>query len=620
MKISYNWLKSYIPEIPNAEKVAELLTFKLCEVEDVEKSPDGDMVFDLKILPDRAHDLLSHQGVAREIAGLLGIEFKLPDYKVPENSSLLTNLKIEIQTPTCRRYMGRIIRGVKVGPSPDWIVKHLASIGGRSINNIVDATNIVMFDCGQPIHAFDLQQLLDGKIVVRNAIDEEEIELVGSEKLKMKLRETDMMITDGIKNLAIAGIKGGLTSGISNETVDLLIEVANFESSSIRKTAKRLGISTDASKRFENDLSPNLCDLAMREISALILEMCPEASFEEIVDIYPKKQELKKVTFESQYISKILGLKIEDNEIEKILKNYNYNFSRESNKWEVEVPLMRLDINNERDFVEEIGRVYGYDKIVPEIPVVEIKGQDDKIWQKIYLAKQKLSNDGYSEVMTYAFCSEGSVEVLASASDKNFLRTNLTDGLKESISLNQKNLPLLDMVELKIFEIGTVFLKDKSSSAQGFGGIKEEIRVAYGDSKNITEVSLDEYINSSNLLWEKALPLEIPRQGLKEQKIFHPWSIYPFMIRDIAVWLPDGIGPEKLIEIYKEFGTELLIKEPKLFDSFTKPASSTGEPTKTSFAYRLIFQASDKTLTDEEINQIMQKITEKIESNGWQVR
>ncbi len=509
--------------------------------------------------------------------------------------------------------MGRIIRGVKVGPSPDWIVKYLASVGGRSINNIVDATNIVMFDCGQPIHAFDLQQLLDGKIIVRNASDNEEIELVGSEKLKVKLKNTDTVITDGIKNLAIAGVKGGLASGVSNETVDLLIEVANFEPSSIRKTAKRLGISTDASKSFEHDLSPSLCDFAMREISALIFEMCPLASFEEIVDVYPNKQELKKVTFESQYISKILGLKIEDEEIEKILKNYNYNFARHSNTWEVEVPAMRLDINNERDFVEEVGRVYGYDKIVPEIPSVESKGEDDKTWQKIYFAKQKLSNDGYSEVMTYAFRDKGEMEVLASASDKNLLRTNLTDGLKESISLNQKNLPLLDIAELKIFEIGTIFLKDNSSSVQGFGGIKEEIHVAYGDSKNITEVSLDEYINNSDLLKDEISFAISPNIGSAPQKVFTPWSIYPFMIRDIAVWLPDGIGPEKLIEIYKEFGTELLVKEPKLFDSFTKNE-------KTSFAYRLVFQASDRTLTDEEINQIMQKITEKIESNGWQVR
>lgn len=609
MKISYNWLKSYIPEIPDSEKVAELLTFKLCEVEDVEESPDGDIIFNLKILPDRAHDLLSHQGVAREIAGLLGIDFKLPEYKLPENSSASTNLKIEIQTSACRRYMGRIIRGVKVGPSPEWMVQHLASVGQRSINNIVDATNIVMFDCGQPIHAFDLQQLLDGKIVVRNATGGEEIELVGSEKLKVKLRETDTMITDGIKNLAIAGVKGGLASGVSNETVDLLIEVANFESSSVRKTAKRLGISTDASKRFENDLSPIFCEFAMREISALILEMCPEAIFEEIVDVYPSKQELKKVTFESQYISKILGIQIKDTEIEKILKNYNYNFSRESNKWEVEVPAMRLDINNERDFVEEIGRVHGYDKISPEIPLVESKGEDDKIWQKIYLVKQKLSNDGYSEVMTYAFRDKGSVEVLASASDKNFLRTNLADGLSESISLNQKNLPLLDIAELKIFEVGTVFNKNG-----------EQINVAYGDAKNITEVSLDEYVNSSELLKDEISFVVSPQgRSFKEpsqaslQKIFQPWSIYPFMIRDIAVWLPNGIGPEQLIEIYREFGTELLIKEPKLFDSFTKVD-------KTSFAYRLVFQASDRTLTDEEINQIMQKITEKIESNGWQVR
>ena len=164
MKISYNWLKAYVPDIPEPNRLADIFTYHLCEVESVEKLPDGDFLFDLGILPNRAHDLLSHQGVARELSGLLGIPFKDPTsiYKTPVSNP--TNLKVETETYNCRRYSARIVRNIKVGPSPEWIVKHLESIGTRSINNIVDATNIVMYDCGQPTHAFDLKKIVDEKI------------------------------------------------------------------------------------------------------------------------------------------------------------------------------------------------------------------------------------------------------------------------------------------------------------------------------------------------------------------------------------------------------------------------------------------------------------------------
>src|SRR3972149_1157011 len=192
MKISYNWLKEYLPDLPSkliqagvpalpkAEKLRDIFTYHLCEVEGVEKK-GNDTIFDLNILPNRAHDLLSHQGIARELSGQLGIKFTdpLPKYKIPKARP--TNLKIEIQSEKCRRYMGRIVRNVKVGPSPDWVKKHLESIGARSINNIVDATNIVMYDCGQPCHAFDLDKLVSEKIIVRTAKTAEMVELLGSE-------------------------------------------------------------------------------------------------------------------------------------------------------------------------------------------------------------------------------------------------------------------------------------------------------------------------------------------------------------------------------------------------------------------------------------------------------
>ena len=156
MKISYNWLKWYIPEVPEADKLTDIFNYHLCEMESLDKLPDGDTVFDIKVLPDRAHDLLSHQGVAHELASLLNIKFvdPTPKFKIPESKP--TKLQIKIETNRCRRYMGRIVRNVKIGPSPEWVVRHLASIGQRSINNVVDASNIVMYDCGQPTHCFDL--------------------------------------------------------------------------------------------------------------------------------------------------------------------------------------------------------------------------------------------------------------------------------------------------------------------------------------------------------------------------------------------------------------------------------------------------------------------------------
>lgn len=612
MLISYSWLKSYIPEIPKEDEITNLITFHLCEIESVEKLKNGDTVFDLKILPDRAHDLLSHQGVAREIASLLGFEFKLPEYKIP--NSLKTNLQIEIQTENCRRYMGRIVRNIKIGPSPDWVVKYLESVGQRSINNIVDATNIVLFDCGQPMHAFDLVKLASEKIVVKNAKNGEELSLVGSEKLKANLKNSDMVITDGVKNLAIAGVKGGLDSGISDNTKDILIEVANFDAVSVRKTARRLGFQTDASKRFENDLSPTLCDFAMNEISALILEMCPDASFEEVIDVYKKIPEERIVNFETSYISKMLGVKISTDEIKEILKNYNYEFTRDEDTFELIVPLMRLDITGGHDMVEEIGRAYGYSKIIPSLPSVSFERKDNDVWVDICIAKQKLVNDGYKEVMNYVFQNKGEVEVLASASDKKFLRFNLSDGLKESVKLNISNLPLLDIDEIKIFEIGAIFTKKG-----------EEIRVAYGDKKEVKEIGLEKFVSEKisseehgYFSVEKFLVLAPTRSQVSSEQIFQKqtfkmWSVYPFITRDIAVWIPETVSPELLIDVYKDFGTELLVKEPKLFDSFTKNE-------RTSFAYRLVFQSDDRTLTNEEVDIIMKNITEKITSLGWEVR
>ncbi|MEK7539301.1 MAG: phenylalanine--tRNA ligase subunit beta [Patescibacteria group bacterium] len=631
MKISYNWLKQYIPKAPDANKLVDIFNYHLCEVETAEKKLDGDVIFDLKILPNRAHDLLSHQGVARELASLLNIKYvdPTPKYKIPESKS--TNLLIEIKIDKCPRYMGRIIRSVKVGSSPDWVVKHLESIGQRSINNIVDAANIVMFDCGQPTHAFDLDKIKGG-IMVRDAQAGEEIVTLDNKEIKLK--NFHLVIADSKNVLALAGIKGGKIAEVDENTKNIIIEVANFDPMSVRKTAQALNIFTDARKRFENNLSPELGSYAMRELSALIFEMCPGAIFEDIVDTYPKKQKEKKLSFSANRISDILGLDVSVTTIKDILKRYNFTYDlvvgvplgTPTTKFLMTVPPMRLDLEIEEDMAEEMARILGYDKIKGNIPKISFKPKQNETYAKICWAKNRLLSDGYFEVMTYTFCDKGEVEVQNSASDKKFLRTNLTDGLKESSKLNQLNALFLGINQVKIFEIGTIFKKTG-----------EEMHIAYGDKKEIKETTLEEFVleNSSSkehgyfsaekflVLAPSRFQVSFKEDFLLQKKnknsslkplLFQMWSLFPFIARDIAVWVPENVKSSEVKNIIKKNMGDMVIRGPELFDEFKKG-------NQISYAFRLVFQSYDRTLTDIEVNENMIKITNKIkENNDWQVR
>ncbi len=496
--------------------------------------------------------------------------------------------------------MGRIVENVKVGSSPEWVVKHLESIGQRSINNVVDAANIVMFDCGQPIHAFDMDKMKGG-IIVRDAKDGEKVTTLDGKEISLTV--TNLAIADSVTALAIAGIKGGKIAEVDKNTKNIILEVANFDPTSVRKTAQSLNIFTDARKRFENDLSPELAPYAMRELSALILEMCPDAIFEDIVDTYPEKQKERKLSFSADRISKILGVSVSPDEIKDILKRYNFSFTESKGAFEIVVPLMRLDLVIEEDMAEEVARILGYDKIKGNIPKINFKPNINETYAKITWARNKLLSEGYSEVMTYAFSNKGEVEVQKSASDKKFLRTNLSDGLKESLKLNQLNAPFLGIDQVKIFEIGTIFKKSG-----------EEIHVAYGDKKAIKEITLEEFSEKPE---KNSLTFLQPSAGTfrpqNSSSVFRMWSLFPFVARDIAVWVSEGVESLKVLKVIKENAGELVIKGPDLFDEFSKDG-------KKSYAFRLIFQSYDRTLTDTEVNEIMANITEKIKTKGWQVR
>ncbi|MEK7572594.1 MAG: phenylalanine--tRNA ligase subunit beta [Patescibacteria group bacterium] len=619
MKISYNWLQNYFEEeLPEIEKISEGIIFHSFEVESIEKA-GNDTVFDIKVLPDRAHDCLSHWGIAKEISAIFNLKIKEKKYKIFEPKP--TKLEIKIEDNRCLRYMGRVVKNVKVGESPKWLKEKLNAIGQKSINNIIDAANFIMFDLGQPIHCFDLDKLESQKIIIRNSTTGESIDLLGSEKIgnlvktrSILLKSNDLIIADEKNPLAIAGIKGGTKAEVDSNTKNIVIEVANFNSIAIRKTSKQFNIFTEAVKRYENEISPELCEKTMNAITDLIWEL-NEVEVEEIIDIYPTKAEQKEVSVSVDYINKHLGTSFLKEEIEGVWKRLNFEFSKSVNEFKIKVPYLRIDISGPHDLVEEVGRILGYEKISPQIPKINFKPKINETFYKILWARNKLLNDGYSEIMTYAFCNTGEVEVLSSASDKKFLRTNLSDGLKESLKLNQLNAPLLEMEQIKIFEIGTVFLKDK-----------EEMHVAYGDKKGVKEMNLENFFhkNSSSeehgyFSAEKFLVLASSRSQVSSEensysRNFKPWSIYPFITRDVAVWVPKGESSEELKKLLKNNATELLVREPYIFDSFTKDG-------KTSYAFRLIFQSYEKTLTDDEVNIIMTKISHKIRENSrWELR
>jgi len=324
MKVSLDWIQEYVKEkLPTPEAIVSALTMHSFEIEGTEKA-GTDTVIDVKILPDRAHYCLCHYGVAEEIALVSKLTLKsrpdLPVYPVPKE------LEVVIEDEKrCRRYCGAILKGVKVGLSPDWLKKRLEAVGQRSINNIVDATNYVMFSIGQPLHAFDLSKLKTEngkvKIEVKKIVAEEKITALDGKEYSLSkdtLVIADGNLETGYSTLAIAGVKGGAAAAISESTIDLVLESANFDPVTVRKTGRGLGLLTDASKRFENEITP---ELALRGLSELIelIQKIAGGKLEGVVDVYPKPVQPYKVGISLWELNSILGATLTEAEVEEIM-------------------------------------------------------------------------------------------------------------------------------------------------------------------------------------------------------------------------------------------------------------------------------------------------------------
>ncbi|MFN3649647.1 MAG: phenylalanine--tRNA ligase subunit beta [Armatimonadota bacterium] len=366
MLLSVEWIRDFVRVEESPEELAERLTLTGNEIEQIRDSAAGP-VLDLKLTPNRA-DMLSHLGAARELSALYGAELDLPESRLAAAGPAAEDVRVEVEAPDlCPRYAARLIRGVRVGPSPDWLRARLEAVGLRSISNVVDVTNYVMYELGQPLHAFDLDRLAGRAIVVRRARPGERIIAIDGTEVEM---DPNMLaICDAERPVAIAGVMGGLESEVSDATTDVLLESAYFDPTSVRRTAKRTGITSPASYRFERGVDPNGVVFAADRAAQLIAELSGGTVSESLFDLYPAPIEPRSIRLRPQRARDLLGVEVSDADAERYLAQLGFQVERESaDEWRVTVPTNRPDLAIEEDLIEEVGRLYGYDRLPETLP------------------------------------------------------------------------------------------------------------------------------------------------------------------------------------------------------------------------------------------------------------
>ena len=411
-----------------------------------------DVIFEIDILPNRAHDCLCHLGVAREVAAITGEKLRIPNchcegeaqsnpvttreesnYGIASpaarNDSVL-NIKIEDEN-LCKRYSAAVVKNVEIKNSPVWLKSKLESCGVRSINNIVDITNFAMLVFGQPMHAFDadklksrmksktelssetleLSSVLDANIIVRKAKKGESILALDEEKYK--LTENDLVIADEKNPIAIAGVMGGMETAVDESTKNIIFEAANFGSAKIRKTAQRLKLSSESSYRFEREIDPEMTMSSLNKAIEMAGDLAGGKTEENIIDIYPNPVKKKELEFEFKRIENLLGVEVAEKEVMRILESLDFEVVIDNEILKIKVPTYRIDIERVNDIIEEISRIYGYDNIPEVAPEVEMKSvASDKILALEKDLRTISEGFGFCEIYNYSFVSEKDISNL----------------------------------------------------------------------------------------------------------------------------------------------------------------------------------------------------------------
>jgi len=484
MKVSYNWLKEYIKNLPKPEKMVDLLTMHSFETKIIEKIKN-DYLLDVDVLPNRAHDCLSHIGIARECGALLNSKIKIPKNKLVEEKNLKSSDFIEVDVQDkkdCPRYMARIIKDIKVGPSPKWLKDKLEILGQKPINNIVDVANYVMLETGQPLHVFDLEKIEGKKIIVRKAKRGEKITTLDNEFCE--LDDNILVIADSKDPLALAGTKGGKKAEISDKTKSIVLESANFSIQAIRKTVKKTNIVTEASIRFEHGLDPNLTKGAINRVAELIKEISSGKVAKGMVDNYPNKFLPRKLKINLEKIENFAGIKISKQDVIKHLKALDFSID---NSLKVTIPTFRQDINIEEDLIEEVIRLIGYNNIPVKHPLGLLGAvRQDTILSVSNKVKTIFEGLGFTEVYNFSFVGEDDLKKLKVnqkgylelenplSLDLKYLRKDLLINLLKNIKNNFKK-SFGKGEEIKIFELEKVYREKNQSKTNSFGAEEEKM-------------------------------------------------------------------------------------------------------------------------------------------------
>jgi phenylalanyl-tRNA synthetase beta chain len=683
MKVTYQWLKDFVDIRLSPEALADKLTMAGLEVTSLEKKND-DVVFEIEVTSNRA-DWLSVVGVAREVAAITRSKFKAQSSKFRvRNKNEPAPLKIIIENKKdCPLYAAKIIRNVKGGPSPDWLKKRLELVGCRSINNIVDITNYVLFTWGEPLHAFDLDKVIGQlagwpvgqlNVIIRRAKKEEEI--ITIDGIKRILDEEILVIASETKEatgkpanrqtgkpIAIAGIMGGRDTEVTEDTKDILLEAAVFDPIIVRHGRQALGLQTDSSYRFERGMDRVTAEFASWQAVHLIQELT-KGLCTTVKSSGGSLGEPKTLRLNLSTVRKILNIDITGATIKNILSRLGFKIkAKGKNNFSVKVPSHRADVSLEMDLIEEIARIFGFERIPKSLPLVRPEPQTGGERDKVSLTKNILAGLGLNEVITYGlidrdllnnlgFTREGqTVEILNPLSkEQEILRPTLLASLTQCVAynLNQKQ------EHVGIFEVAQVFLDDNNR-------VREELRlgVALCGSRSLLleqglikdpagllhlkgilevffeRVGVEEYdlsdshpapftkdilvrkekVGLMTMLDKNALDkfdiknknvflLELSLQRCfpeaARQKKFIPPPKYPGIVRDISLVLKDSVSAKEVLAVLKKQG-EPLLKDIKIVDYYKGKQIPAGH---NGLTLSCLYRSDEKTLTEEEINPV----------------
>lgn len=630
-----------------------------------------DSVVDFEITPNRP-DCLSMLGMAREAAAVFGHQLKYPDIKAQnETGDVNDYIKVEVKnTELCPRYTARVIKDVKIGQSPWWLQKRLMHGGMRPINNIVDITNFVMMEYGQPLHAFDIRNIAGGKIIVDTA--QQGTKFTTLDGTERELSDSILMINDAEKPIAVAGIMGGLNSEIKEDTTTVVLESANFNGDSVRASSKELVLRTEASGRYEKGIDANLCEAAADRVCRLVEMLGCGTVVGSSVDVYPEVQEARPLDVRASRINHVLGTDIPEDDMVKIFESLEMTVETKGDIMTVTPPTVRQDLLIEEDYVEEVARMYGYDELPVSLP---LGGQAAKLTKAEELrtkTRNILTGYGLDEILTYSFVSPKSVDKVGISdtdiSKRNFVKIINPLGEENSVMRTMLTPNMMDVLSknfakgnksARLFEIGRIFnnvkvncdgqpleaeglcigtygdgadffeLKGIVDGMLGLLGIKgaeyeaESGLSMYHPGRCANIISDGELIGTigemhpdvaerygiSERVYTCELLFTIVMAQSKTEIIYKPLPKYPAVTRDIALLVDENVTVGSIMKIIEENGGRLLEKA-ELFDVYRGKQIESG---KKSVAFALTYRDAEKTLTDDEVSEVHKNILSGLE-------